>query len=168
VLDGGGVTPDIKLPAKKQSPFVKALLEQQVVFNYANDYVMNNDSIRDVTSFKFNDYSAFVGFVNASDFEYKTFGEEEYEALITSVDNTDLKSDLNQSLTLLKANFEEVKRKDFEKYESELINEIEKELISRYFYQKGLTQINLRNDTEVMKAVSVLNDQNQYKNLLNK
>lgn len=168
VLDGGGVTPDIKIPAKKQSPFVKALLEQQMVFKYANKYVMKSDSITDISSFVFSDYSGFVDFVNTSSFEYKTYGEDEFKALIVSVEDTDLKADLNNTLESLKEDFEAVKQKDFDKYKPELVNELEKELISRYFYQKGLTQINLRNDNEVMKAVNVLKDQKQYDNLLNK
>ena len=34
VLDGGGVTPDIKLPEPIKSPFVKALIDQNIIFDY--------------------------------------------------------------------------------------------------------------------------------------
>jgi len=38
VLDGGGVTPDVKLPAKEQSEYTKALISEKIIFQYVNDF----------------------------------------------------------------------------------------------------------------------------------
>ena len=45
---------------------------------------------------------------------------------------------------------------------------IEKEIASRYFYEKGKIEIGLRNDIEIKQAVSLLNNDTEYKKALNK
>jgi len=45
---------------------------------------------------------------------------------------------------------------------------IEKEIASRYFYEKGKIEIGLRNDVEIKEAVRILNDEETYKKILNK
>ncbi len=40
------------------------------------------------------------------------------------------------------------------------------ELIKRYQYQEGLYQYYIKNNSEIMKAVSVLNNNTQYKAIL--
>ncbi len=168
VLDGGGVTPDVKLDKKELSPFVQSLLDQNMVFQYANDYVLSQDSIVDLVEFHFDQYDEFVKFVQQSDFSYKTYGEEAFDNFASEIEE-DKKIDptVNQQLKALRKTFQQSKASDFERYKDELVNEIEKELISRYFYQKGKTQIGLRNDAEVDEAVAVLRDEARYKKILN-
>ena len=43
---------------------------------------------------------------------------------------------------------------------------IEKEIVGRYYYQKGKIQIGLRNDKEIKEAVKLLNDKEKYASLL--
>lgn len=170
VLDGGGVTPDVKLPTPVKSPFVKAIIDQHILFEYANQYVLNNDSITDVETFNFDDYEGFKSFVKSKNFSYKTYGEIEFDDFNQSLakESTDISGNFNSELAALKSKFESIKMQDFDKYQSELINEIEKELISRYFFQKGKTQINLRNDTEVAEAIKVIKDKARYDKILKK
>ncbi len=168
VLDGGGVTPDVKLPTPEKSPFVKSLIEQHILFDYANQYVLKNDSIRDIESFVFSDYEGFKSFVKSKNFNYKTYGEKEYDQFKESLgkENEEVAKSFNNEMAVLKTKFESIKAQDFAKYKNELVNEIEKELIARYFFQKGKTQINLRNDSEVAEAVKVIKDQDRYNKIL--
>ena len=43
---------------------------------------------------------------------------------------------------------------------------IEKEIVSRYYFQKGKVQLTLDNDPEVKEAISILKDSNRYKKIL--
>ena len=169
VLDGGGVTPDIKLPEPIKSPFVKALIDQSIIFDYVNQFVLKNDSIAEVEDFKFDDYEAFKTYTKASGFSYYTYGESDFEAFqkaLEKEENNGVSSDLNPAIKQLKSQFEAIKSNDFKTYKAELVNEIEKEIVSRYYFQKGKTQINLRNDSEVEEAINVLQDQPRYKSIL--
>ncbi|NRB82321.1 MAG: peptidase S41, partial [Winogradskyella sp.] len=54
VYDGGGVQPDIELEHAGLSPISKAILKEQLVFDYATQYYYNNPSI-DINSFQLTD-----------------------------------------------------------------------------------------------------------------
>ena len=47
-----------------------------------------------------------------------------------------------------------------------IIRLIEKEIAGRYYYQRGKVQIGLRNDPEVNEAISILNDDKRYNEIL--
>lgn len=68
VLDGGGVSPDIKLTGKTIYPVTQALLDQHMIFEYANKYCKGKDSIAKVGVFKFNDFQDFTEFIKNKDF----------------------------------------------------------------------------------------------------
>ena len=53
-----------------------------------------------------------------------------------------------------------------DKSQKEIKNLITEELIKRYQYQEGLYQYYIRNNSEIKKAVSVLNNQTEYKTIL--
>ena len=50
----------------------------------------------------------------------------------------------------------------------QVIDEIEKEIVTRYYFQKGKVQQTLDDDPEVKEAISVLKDSNRYKKLLSR
>ena len=59
VLDGGGVSPDVKTEGKVLSPVTKALLDQYMIYEFANVYCKGKDSIERVGRFSFKDYQPF-------------------------------------------------------------------------------------------------------------
>ena len=54
------------------------------------------------------------------------------------------------------------------KAKDQIIDEIEKEIITRYYFQNGKVSQTLDDDPEVKEAISVLKDTNRYKALLGK
>ena len=54
------------------------------------------------------------------------------------------------------------------KAKEQIIDEIEKEIITRYYFQNGKVQQTLDDDPEVKEAISILKDSNRYKALLGK
>jgi carboxyl-terminal processing protease len=167
VLDGGGVTPDVKLEAVEQSTLTKALLDQKMIFAYVNQFVSKNDSIKNMDTWSFTKYEEFLAFLKKQNFSYLADGEKELNQFAEiSQKNTELKSTLSPDLATLKEKIASVKAKDFTKYKDEIIVEIEKEIISRYFYVKGKTKHKLRRDKEVEEAVALLKDQKRYKSIL--
>ena len=66
----------------------------------------------------------------------------------------------------MKAAINTAKADDFEQYKDEIIFEVEQELVSRYFNQKGRIQKQLQNDREVSAAIELLNDRTRYDDIL--
>jgi carboxyl-terminal processing protease len=58
------------------------------------------------------------------------------------------------------------KAEELQMAKEQIIDEIEKEIITRYYFQKGKVQQTLDDDAEVKEAISVLKDTNKYKKLL--
>lgn len=169
VLDGGGITPDVKLPAHELATVTQALLDQQLIFAYANDYVLKHDSIKSIDNYSFTAFEEFLTFIRKKNFTYETDAEKEVKALTKKCsDNAALQSIIGSEVKMMKDKLEAEKSKDLAKHKEEIIIEIEKELISRYFYQKGRTKIGLKRDKEVDEAVALLNDKPRYHTILGK
>ena len=78
----------------------------------------------------------------------------------------DIDEELKSSIDQLKAAINTAKADDFEQYKDEIIFEVEQELVSRYFNQKGRIQKQLQNDSEVSAAIELLNDRTRYDDIL--
>ncbi|HAP30396.1 MAG TPA: peptidase S41, partial [Flavobacteriales bacterium] len=66
VFDGGGITPDITIEPEKFSNILRSLVSKRHIFNFANQYRRNNESIDDAKSFVISDdvYSQFKQYLN--------------------------------------------------------------------------------------------------------
>ena len=73
---------------------------------------------------------------------------------------------LDNSLNTLSQKVKAAKKDEILRYKEEITKLIEKEIASRYFYQKGKIKMGLRNDKEIEEAVKVINDPSRYSQLL--
>ena len=164
VLDGGGVKPDLLLDEPADDPIIKAIEEQNLIFDYATRYVLEHDSISDVSEFHFEDFDQFVQFVEERGFNYETESEKLVKKLQTKAAEEQL--DVTEDLEKMEAKILAAKRHALNDYRETLIDLIEKEVASRYYYRNGRIQIGLRNDREIEEAVSLLKDATRYRELL--
>ncbi|MBK6664796.1 MAG: S41 family peptidase [Saprospiraceae bacterium] len=63
VMDGGGVTPDVKLPARNVSAVTQALVDQHIIFDYVNNFCQNKEKIDTIGVFKFTDFTGFTEYL---------------------------------------------------------------------------------------------------------
>lgn len=169
VLDGGGITPDVKLPAHEMAEVTQALLDQKMIFLYTNEYVLKHDSIKNIDDFSFTAYDDFLAYLKKKNFSFNKEAEKEINLLQEKCSkNADLKATIGAEIKAMKEKLESEKTKDLVKFKDEIVVELEKEIISRYFYQKGKTKIGLKRDKEVDEAIAILKDQAKYNSLLGK
>jgi carboxyl-terminal processing protease len=168
VLDGGGVLPDVKLPAPTIHPVTKALLDQYLIFEYVNEYCKGKDSIAQVGSFKFDDYDGFLAFVRKNNFKYQLESEKNLEKVIADLEKVESSKIALDDAKKLKDKINSSKVNDFTVAKNEIIDQIEKEIVTRYYFQKGKVQQTLDDDPEVAEAIAILRDSNRYKKLLGK
>ena len=166
VLAGGGVTPDLRLDLVKDSELVAHLKSQQIIFNYVSDWVLKHDSIAPVGEFNFNDFNEFKEFTSGIGFEYDTQAELEIEELEDALKDSSLASSSKAKLDQLRSEIETEKSVAIDKEKENIINIIEKEIATRYYFQKGKVQQQLLDDSEVKSAVALLRDTDQYTKIL--
>jgi len=167
VLDGGGVTPDVKIEVPHQSELVKALLEKYVIFNFVTQYIQNIDSIASAKTYQFNDYDKFSVYVKGLNFTYETEADKNLTKMKKQFEESNQTS-LVAEVKSLEEKIAKQKAKSWENHKLDIIKEIEKEIVTRYYFQSGKVQLALDKDIEIKEAISVLNDQSRYKKILNK
>lgn len=167
VLDGGGVSPDIKTEIKELLPITQALLDQYIIFEYVNQYVKGKDSIAPVDKFVFTQFDDFVKFVRNKKFTYTSEGEK---ALLEAKNAFDKTKDAQivDDIKKLESKINQTKSNELISAKDQIIYEIEKEIITRYYWQKGKIQYTLRDDININEAVSVIKDTKRYKKILSR
>ena len=165
VLDGGGVLPDLILEKQTYDAFTQALIDQYEIFEFVNQHFAGVDSLPNLAEYKFEAWNDFKDYLNASNFEYKTASEKSLEALKadTETDNLEVQSQIKA----IESSINKQKTAAIERNKMTIIDLIEKEVANKYGYQRGRTQMNLRNDKEVEFAIEVLMDTERYNKVLN-
>ncbi|MCS7074882.1 MAG: S41 family peptidase, partial [Bacteroidia bacterium] len=83
VYDGGGISPDIKVPEREYHKITQELVSQQIIFDFATDFAHKNPKIASTREFKITDqiYNQFIEFVASKSFKYETQTEKEISHL---------------------------------------------------------------------------------------
>jgi carboxyl-terminal processing protease len=168
VLDGGGITPDVRMPKPEKSNLFKALEDQNLIYQYVNSYIIENPKlIGSIEDFKFTNFEDFTKWLSKRKFDYKLEGEQDLDKFSNIISaNSDLKGTTKANIESLQSSIKSYKTKDLQQHSAQIINEIEKEIASRYGYEKFRSQVSLRNDNEVNEAIKILYDKARYKTIL--
>ncbi len=168
VFDGGGITPDITIEPEKFSNILRSLVSKRHIFNFANQYRRNNESIDDAKSFVISDdvYSQFKQYLNDKEYEYETKTEKAIKNLEKDAEGEKYLSELQEQLEVLSSKMEESKNNDIERFKSEISELLEMEIVTRYFYQKGKIETTIKHDEEIAKAIDVLDNMELYDAIL--
>ncbi len=168
VEDGGGVMPDIEIAGLKTNALTKALLTNNVVFDFATSYYYQNSagSIDDF-SFGRSDFEDFKKYVSQSNFNFETSTEKALKEAITGDDKAIYGADILDSYKSLLAEINARKLNALETYQKEIQINLQDEIIKRYFYREGLYQYYLKNDEAILTAAGLMEDNAKYRSILN-
>ena len=168
VFDGGGINPDISIEPQKFSNILRSLVSKRHIFNFANQFRRNNESIEDAKSFVIEDdvYEQFKQYLNDKEYEYETKTEKAIKKLEKDAEGEKYLEDLKDHLESISSKMEESKNNDIERFKPEISELLEMEIATRYFYQKGKIETTIKHDEEIAKAIEVLNDMQLYSAIL--
>ncbi len=168
VLDGGGVSPDVKLAKVSDLSIIRGLRSENLIFDYVTEYCLKHESISAAEQFEFDDFDGFVKFVAAKSFEYDTETEKALKKLRSEAKDESFLAEIDSELEVIQQKVLKRKQNDLEQYRNEITNLIEKEIASRYYYQKGKIEVGLKNDPEIMESIRLFDNPSEYKKLLEK
>ncbi|MCL2289364.1 MAG: S41 family peptidase, partial [Bacteroidetes bacterium] len=151
VYDKGGIEPDIITPDSIPSNILIALVLNNIIFDFSNEYAAQHETILPANQFKLSEteYNQFADFVKTKHFEYQTVTEEllkdlkeiakteKYYPAIESIYNEMLKKIENE------------KSNDIHRFKNELSEFIANDIVARYYYQKGRIEHQLATDPDV-------------------
>ncbi len=167
VYDGGGIMPDIEVTSAKSSSITKALLSENVIFDYATEFYYKNQ-FADVSAFSFSDkdYEAFKKYVSQSDFSYETQTEKALKEAMNSEEADDLGVTVRTDFNKLLQDIQNSKIAALDTFKAEIKKDLQDEILKRYFYREGLFEYNLTSDEAVIEATKLLGSYSRYEKIL--
>lgn len=170
VIDGRGIEPDVVVDERDVSRLLITLLNNNIIFNFATEYVKTHANIAPAKEFSLSvaDYEAFKQFVLKQEFTYTTASEEQLERMKKTAEDEGYFEDIVADYNDLLAKVTPSKERDLEKFKQEIMEVLANEIVSRYYYQTGRSENAFLFDTDVEKAIQVLLDLKQYNTILGK
>jgi carboxyl-terminal processing protease len=167
VYDGGGVLPDIEMEETKTSPITNALIKNDGIFHYATYYYYKNPNLgTTIPTITDADYADFKQFLKTKKLTFDT----ETEIALKNTLATAKKEKLDEAIAteyqqLLNA-LQKSENDLLDKNQKEIKGLLLDEIIKRYQYQEGLYEFYIKNNPEIKKAVSILNNPAAYNGIL--
>jgi carboxyl-terminal processing protease len=164
VYDGGGVDPDFALEPQKYSPIAASIMQKNLVFDYATEYRMKHETIAAAGDFSLteSEYNEFVAWLSNKEYDYTTKSEEKMKDLKETAKKEEYWEAIKSDFEKLQSEMNHDKQKDLVKFRDEIKDLLEQEIASRYYYQDGRIESSLSGDQEIEKAIAVLSDQALY------
>lgn len=159
VRDGGGITPDVKIEYPEVNRLTYNVVRDNWAFNFANKYAAEHDTVATPETFEVTDeiYGQFKDFIDPNKFNYDKVCESAVEQLreIAKVEgymNDSTKAQFDILASMLKHDLGhdlDINRKNLTPY-------IAREILNRYYFNRGEVIYSLRDDEAVDSAVSIL------------
>ncbi|MCQ2067463.1 MAG: S41 family peptidase [Bacteroidaceae bacterium] len=168
VRDGGGIRPDIQCPVDTMSDIMYYLSTDVVLFDFVNDYCLKHESIPPVDEFCITDslYQEFTKFVRGSDFKFTSRSSEAIKSLREIAEYEGLLKKSEAEFNLLEEKLQYDLENDLDQFRDDITVLLGSSIASRYYYQRGSIRFNLKYDTTLDSAVTVLNDRSRYNSIL--
>ncbi len=169
VKDGGGIIPDIVVPADMLNRFAGELYVQNMIFDFATRYYWSNPQPSTLDSLKITDEDLrqFKSFLAGKNFTYKTGSENLLDELVTTAVEEGLYEANREELDKLKSGLSHTLDRDMDLYRNDVTELIESELAGRYFYDRGMVEYSISRDTQIKEAIRIAGERDRYLSLLN-
>lgn len=170
VYDGVGIDPDIKIEPERLNPIGIALIQKNLMFDFATEYRAKHEAIGSAKNFELTDkeYDEFVAFVTKQDFTYTTRSEKIIEELKNTAEKEKAFASIANDYETMKKAVIHDKKQDLYKEKKQIKGILEEEIASRYTLGAGRIEASFKNDEEIKKATELLNDEAKLRALLSK
>tara|TARA_B110000483_G_scaffold191654_1_gene227702 strand:+ start:8454 stop:10139 length:1686 start_codon:yes stop_codon:yes gene_type:complete len=168
VYDGGGIDPDILTEVIYLSDISISLGRKDLFFDFATLYRAKYETLHDGKDFRISDveFDDFVAWLQDKDYDYTTESESLLKEFKEVAEEEEYFEAISTEFEALETKIGHDKRNDLQKQSDEIKRLLENEIVKRYYYREGAIENGFVYDTEVAKAVDILNDPNEYKKIL--
>lgn len=167
VFDGGGVFPDVSFNDLKKSSIINAVLNNDLVFNYATNYYYSHD-LKDINNLQLNDadFSDFKTYLKTNNFSFETATEKALNKAYETAKNEDLDDNIDADYKTLLNNLKTSKNTVIDENKAFLLTALNNEIVKRYVYREGLYDYLKTHDEKIKKATDILNNPTVYSKFL--
>jgi carboxyl-terminal processing protease len=168
VFDGGGVEPDIATKSSDLSAYTKALVSEKKIFDYATQYYFLHQDSKPEEKFTLPKeiLDDFEQWLKKKTFAYKTENQKSIENLVASSSTSGEYSKMKLHIAELKKIADTEANSLFKINAEEIKEQLELEILSRYYYQKAMKFVSFEKDKDIKEALKLFGDMNRYKAIL--
>ncbi len=169
VYDGGGIEPDIKVVAQEAATITQVIYAKGFIFDYATHYALDHPTLADAKSFSLSDkeYQDFVSWMKDKTYTVQSPVEIELNELIEEAKLEKVYDDVKPQLDQIRVRLSEARKNELMHNKDQIKQLIEREIVSRYYFEKGSVENSFKHDQEVKAAIQILHNQSEYKKILN-
>lgn len=169
VYDGGGIQPDIELEESKLSPITQALVREDGLFNYATHYYYKNQSLGNkIPTISDSDFNDLKSWLKKEEFSYNTATQKALEKTLETAKKEQIDQNITAQYESLLQALKKSNETELDKNKNEIKRLLVDELVIRFQYREGLYNYYVATNSEIQKAIEVLNDAAQYNGILKK
>ena len=168
VYDGGGIMPDIRTEPEYISRFAMTLYAMGFIEDFGDEYTRRNPGQTiDIRTFSISDqdYADFAEFMKDKKVPYESDTRRALKALKKAADE-DLFADLKEKFEKVEAELKDDTQTNLETYREQVIETINNDIVMRHGYQAGVIEHSLPGDTDVQRALDVLNNPQEYRRIV--
>lgn len=168
VTDGEGIQPDQKIALPDFSKLAQSLVQNNLIFTYANKYRSEHLTAAEPLKFDVDDslYLDFTQFLSDKEYTYTTRTENDLEQLEKQAKDDNYYSLLKPELDKLKEALESTKNADLTNQKAEIKELLEFEIIKRYYFERGKVEIAFDDDKDWAKVTEILENRKMYTDIL--
>jgi len=168
VYDGGGIDPDLKMIESEYSPITNAILNDNLIFEYATTYYYKN-KVTTLEDFKLtdNDFKNFKSYLKTNNFNFETKTEKAFDNAIAVAKEEGLQNTINSDYNTLVDALNRYKNQAIDDNKTQLLALLSDEIVKRYFYREGLYTYYIAHNPEIQKATEILKNPSTYLGYLN-
>lgn len=165
VYDGGGIAPDITTDTEYVSNFAVALYLAGAIDDFCDDYMRRHhaDAI-DSRTFTITDadYDDFAKMVAERDIPYKSESRRALDTLRKALEKERLDESVGDALRSIDERLHDDKMSNLRTYRREIEKSITTNIVMRFAYAAGAIENSLSDDTDIERAIALLNDAAEY------
>ncbi|PWH83950.1 peptidase S41 [Algibacter marinivivus] len=167
VFDGGGVFPDVRVGASKNSPITTAIVNNDLIFDFATNYYYNH-TFADINTLKLSDsdFLDFKNYLKANNFSFVTDTEKALKKAFETSKKEELNDNIESDYNTLISNLNASKTKIIDENKDYLLELLTEDIVKRYVYREGLYEYLEVHDTEIKKATEILSNPTTYQGYL--
>ena len=166
VKGGGGIMPDYEVEVHKYGPLTQECWRQGIFFTYVQKRKQNYSSFDEVLATE-DLIGDFYVYLKEQDLDISLNGKSHYndfKAKLSSIDSTN--AELKSAFEIIDGFFVEKEASLFDKESEDIRKRLLAEFANHYNGKEGRIQFTLQSDEHVEKAISILEDQVAYRNVL--
>ena len=168
VYDGGGIMPDLPTEPEYISRFAATLYALGFIDDFGDEYMRRHpEKPADLTAFTIGeaDYDDFKRFMQDKDVPYESASRRALRQLKEAA-KADRFEEIERQIEALEADLHDDTQANMETYRAEIERSINNDIVLRHGYSEAVVARSLPEDKEVLQAVGVLRDPQEYARIL--